>query len=153
MNNGRNHSIYFNACKTFAKRGVIVAAVAATSFISGLSYAQYKPKQDSNTDLPKYGTINHSPDYSTNHSEHSHADHYDQLPDLGSSASKYLSDSDAIKLGLAFIRRSRFSLPYSSDPELLNYINELGDKLLNVSEDAGKNYDFHLIKSLSLIHI
>ena len=147
MNNGRNHSVYFTACQKIAKRGLVVAAVAATSFISSLSYSQYKSEQNSNTDTPKYGTINHSPDYSTNHSEPSHTDHYDQLPDLGSSASKYLSDSDAIKLGLAFIRRSRFSLPYSSDPELLIYINELGDKLLNVSEDAGKNYDFHLIKS------
>jgi len=41
-------------------------------------------------------------------SQSTQRDNYDQLPDLGSSAAKYLSDKDAQKLGLAFIRQSRF---------------------------------------------
>ena len=78
---------------------------------------------------------------------HKHNDHYDQLPDLGSSAEKYLSEKEAETLGLAFIRQSRAHLPYTSDPELLSYINDLGQRLLDVSDDAGKDYSFHLIRN------
>ena len=82
--------------------------------------------------------------------QHSYHDHYDQLPDLGSTAARYLSEGDAKTLGRAFIRQSRFRLPYVSDPELVKYINELGDRLLAVSDDAGKPYDFHLIKNQAI---
>lgn len=72
-------------------------------------------------------------------------DHYDSLPDLGSQASNFLSDADAAKLGKAFIRQSRYQQPYVSDPELVNYINRIGNELLSVSSDAGKPYHFYLI--------
>ena len=80
-------------------------------------------------------------------SSYAQHDHYDQLPDLGSTAARHLSDGDAHTLGRAFIRQSRFRLPFVADPELVTYINELGDKLLAVSDDAGKDYDFHLIRN------
>ena len=73
------------------------------------------------------------------------SDHFDQLPDLGSQAANYLSDGDASKLGKAFIRQSRYRQPYVSDPELVNYINRLGQELLAVSPDADKEYQFYLI--------
>jgi len=72
-------------------------------------------------------------------------DHYDQLPDLGSQAANFLSDVEAAKLGKAFIRQSRYQQPYVSDPELVSYINRLGQRLLDVSEDAGKPYQFYMI--------
>ena len=72
-------------------------------------------------------------------------DHYDMLPDLGSQASNFLSEADAKILGRAFIRQSRFQQPYINDPELVSYINRLGQKLLAVSSDAGKDYQFYLI--------
>lgn len=72
-------------------------------------------------------------------------DHYDMLPDLGSQASNFLSEADAKILGRAFIRQSRYQLPYVSDPELVNYINQLGQKLLSVSSDADQEYQFYLI--------
>jgi len=72
-------------------------------------------------------------------------DNFDQLPDLGSNAENYLSDYEAHQLGRAFIRQSRYRLPYVSDPELVGYINRLGDKLLAVSDDADKDYKFYLI--------
>ena len=74
-------------------------------------------------------------------------DHYDSLPDLGSKASNYLSDADAAILGRAYIRQSRYQQPYISDPELVGYINRLGNKLLAVSSDADKKYQFYLIDS------
>lgn len=75
----------------------------------------------------------------------SQTDHYDQLPDLGSQAANYLSEVEAEKLGQAFIRQSRYRFNYVSDPELVNYINRLGNKLLAVSSAAGKKYQFYLI--------
>ncbi len=72
-------------------------------------------------------------------------DHFDQLPDLGSNAANFLSDYEAEQLGKSFIRQSRFRLPYVSDPELVGYINRLGNRLLDVSDDAGKDYHFYLI--------
>ncbi len=73
------------------------------------------------------------------------SDHYDQLPDLGSTAANYLSDADASRLGQAFIRQSRYRTPYIYDPELVAYINNLGNSLLEHSPDAGKDYQFYLI--------
>jgi len=72
-------------------------------------------------------------------------DHFDQLPDLGSKAANYLTEIEAEKLGKAFIRQSRYRQPYVSDPELVNYINQLGQRLLAVSDDAGRDYRFYLI--------
>ncbi len=73
------------------------------------------------------------------------SDHFDMLPDLGSQESSYLSEADAAILGKAFIRQSRFQQPYISDPELVDYISRLGNKLLAASSDAGKDYHFYLI--------
>ncbi len=78
-------------------------------------------------------------------SSQSQTDHYDQLPDLGSQAATLLTDREAEQLGRAFIRSSRFRTPYVSDPELVAYINKLGNQLLDVSDDAGKEYNFYLI--------
>ena len=72
-------------------------------------------------------------------------DNFDQLPDLGSNAANFLSDFEAEQLGKSFIRQSRYRLPYVSDPELVGYINRLGNRLLEVSDDAGKEYNFYLI--------
>jgi len=73
------------------------------------------------------------------------SDHFDQLPDLGSNAANFLSDYEAEQLGKSFIRQSRYRLPYVSDPELVGYINRLGNRLLDVSDDAGEDYNFYLI--------
>ena len=72
-----------------------------------------------------------------NTSKAAREDHYDQLPDLGSTAANYLSDHDAGLLGAAFIRQSRYRMPYIYDPELVQYVNDLGDSLLKHSTDAG----------------
>ena len=156
-------SIFFHLVK---KRRLIFASLLITVLSINVSYSQKSVEKDGsetpvfprfkNYSAPAPEGYTHTsnlpedelnkPEYQNNHTD-SHLDHYDKLPDLGSSASKYLSDSEAKKLGLSFIRRSRFSLPYVSDPELLNYINDLGDRLLQVSDDAGKDYEFHLIKS------
>ena len=83
--------------------------------------------------------------YSMTQSARAQRDHFDQLPDLGSNAANFLSDYDAQLLGKSFIRQSRYRLPYVSDPELVDYINRLGNRLLDVSDHAGKQYKFYLI--------
>jgi predicted Zn-dependent protease len=77
-------------------------------------------------------------------------DHFDQLPDLGSNAANFLSDYEAEQLGRSFIRQSRYRLPYVSDPELVAYINRLGNRLLDVSDDAGDKYHFYLIDNSAI---
>lgn len=74
-------------------------------------------------------------------------DNFDQLPDLGSKAANFLTEYQAKQLGKSFIRRSRYSIPYVYDPELVDYINRLGNRLLEVSDDAGKEYNFYFIDS------
>lgn len=74
-------------------------------------------------------------------------DVFDQLPDLGSTSGKYMSEYEAQRLGQAFIRQSRFRQRHVSDPELIDYLNRLGDRLLEVSDDADKDYQFYLIDS------
>ena len=74
-------------------------------------------------------------------------DHYDQLPDLGSQAATFLSGEKAKLLGKSFIRQSRYRMPYVSDPQLVDYINRLGNRLLDVSTDASEEYYFYLIDS------
>ncbi len=78
-------------------------------------------------------------------SSYASGDHFDQLPDLGSTAANYLSDADAKRLGAAFIRQSRYQTEYIYDPELLQYINGLGDSLLQHSTDADQDYHFYMI--------
>ena len=75
----------------------------------------------------------------------SQGDHYDQLPDLGSTASNYMSEYDSQILGRAFMRQSRYQTPYINDPELVEYINDIGQSLLAQSSDAGEEYHFYLI--------
>ncbi|MEO0367407.1 MAG: M48 family metalloprotease [Pseudomonadota bacterium] len=72
-------------------------------------------------------------------------DYYDQLPDLGSQAANYLGEYEAAKLGKAFIRQSRYQTDYIYDPELVAYINDLGNELLAASRHADKQYHFYLI--------
>ena len=73
------------------------------------------------------------------------SDHYDQLPDLGSQAESMLSNEKAKILGRSFIRQSRYRMPYIYDPELLSYIDDIGKRLLRVSQDADKQYHFYLV--------
>jgi len=69
-------------------------------------------------------------------------DHIDQLPDLGSSAAGYLSERDAQQLGKAFIRQTRARMDYISDPELIQYINDIGARLIG---NQAHSYHFYLI--------
>jgi predicted Zn-dependent protease len=71
-------------------------------------------------------------------------DPIDQLPDLGSSAANYLSERDAKQLGKAFIRQTRASMDYISDPELIGYLNDIGARLIGQREHG---YQFYLINS------
>ena len=73
------------------------------------------------------------------------SDHYDQLPDLGSQAESMLSNEKAKVLGRSFIRQSRYRMPYIYDPELLDYLDNIGNRLLQVSKDANKKYHFYLV--------
>lgn len=68
-----------------------------------------------------------------------------RLPDLGDAASETLARADEEKLGEAFLRQIRRGLSLVDDPEVLDYINSLGQRI--ASADPDRNYRFLVVDS------
>ena len=67
------------------------------------------------------------------------------LPDIGSSEQSLLSSGAETRLGQAFMRQVRASLPVSDDPLMTAYLETLGDELTAADKSAQGNFDFFLI--------
>lgn len=72
------------------------------------------------------------------------------LPDLGSSASNRISPQLAEQIGAAYIRQARAQQKFIEDPLLLNYLNTLGQKLVQSLDSNSQKFTFHLIEDDSL---
>jgi predicted Zn-dependent protease len=72
-----------------------------------------------------------------------------QLPDLGSSSGAMISDAEEERVGASYIRQLRHYLDFVEDPELLYYINQLGQKLVKASGTA-EDFSFYLINDDTL---
>src|SRR4030067_897043 len=57
------------------------------------------------------------------------------LPDLGDESAAVITPAEERKLGEDFMRKARHSLAFVDDPELNDYIQSLGQKLANSTED------------------
>lgn len=75
------------------------------------------------------------------------ADNFDQLPDLGSNSSNFLSPNEEKQLGQAFIRQSRRQLDYITDPEIINYVNDIGKTLGTFSDQPEQAFTFYVINN------
>jgi beta-barrel assembly-enhancing protease len=75
---------------------------------------------------------------------------YDQLPDLGSSSATIISAREEQMVGDDFIRRSRQQLDFVNDPELLIYINKVGNRIAEASNHPEQSFNFYLIDDASL---
>ncbi|QGX41482.1 M48 family metalloprotease [Permianibacter aggregans] len=74
-----------------------------------------------------------------------------ELPDMGSSTSKVLSEQYEQLVGDAYMRQLRQFLPVIDDPELVEYINDLGFRLVANAPDAqGRQFYFFLVNDSSL---
>ncbi|MCW8891510.1 MAG: M48 family metalloprotease [Sedimenticola sp.] len=69
------------------------------------------------------------------------------LPDIGNPSGNILTPAEEERLGRAFMRSIRSTMPVIQDPLLSAYIQSLGDQLVNASNDAFGSFDFFLINS------
>ena len=72
-----------------------------------------------------------------------------QLPDLGSSSATMISNAEEERVGASYIRQLRHYLDFVDDPELLYYINQLGQKLVKAS-GTQEDFRFYLINDDTL---
>ena len=64
------------------------------------------------------------------------------LPDLGDASQTNLSAVQERKLGETIIRQVRASGAYINDPEVNDYLNELGHRLVAASKDVKQDFEF-----------
>ena len=69
-----------------------------------------------------------------------------RLPELGSPSDQYLTPSDEIRLGQAFMQNIRENQAVVTDPLISEYIQNLGERLLKHSEAAAQPYHFFVIE-------
>ncbi len=68
-----------------------------------------------------------------------------QLPDFGDAASATLSPADEREIGALFMRQIRAQLPVVDDPEIEDYIQNLGYKLVSGASQGGSDFYFFVI--------
>lgn len=68
-----------------------------------------------------------------------------QLPDFGDAASATLSPADERELGALYMRQIRAYMPVIDDPEIEDYIQSLGYKLVSGSDKGSGDFYFFII--------
>ncbi|MEO8344193.1 MAG: M48 family metalloprotease [Betaproteobacteria bacterium] len=68
-----------------------------------------------------------------------------KLPDLGDSSQSVMSPAQERKLGEAIVREIRGGGGYLDDPEVNDYLNELGNRLVNSTRDARQDFLFFAV--------
>lgn len=69
-----------------------------------------------------------------------------RLPELGSPSDQYLTPGDEARLGREFMLSVRKTGHVLDDPQITEYIQQLGDKLLKQSEAVGEKFTFFVIE-------
>src|SRR3990172_2717162 len=67
------------------------------------------------------------------------------LPDLGDASIAVISPAQERRLGEDFMRRARQSLVFSDDPEVSEYIQTLGQRLVARSDNPGTSFRFFVV--------
>ncbi|WP_202303997.1 beta-barrel assembly-enhancing protease [Dryocola clanedunensis] len=75
------------------------------------------------------------------------ADVADQLPDMGTSAGSTLSIGQEMQMGDFYVRQLRGSAPLINDPLLVQYINNLGMRLVSHANSVKTPFHFFLINN------
>ena len=70
-----------------------------------------------------------------------------QLPDMGSPENAVLSKSDEFQIGLMAMRQLRGQGLILEDPELTDYIQQLGSRLAAQARDDDQNFQYFIINS------
>jgi beta-barrel assembly-enhancing protease len=72
------------------------------------------------------------------------------LPDLGDASQVDLSPAQERKLGETIIRQVRASGAYMNDPEVNDYLNQLGQRLLAAGKDRSQDFEFFAVPDSSI---
>ena len=72
------------------------------------------------------------------------------LPDMGSPAETVLSKSDEFRLGAMVAKEIRDQNGLIEDPEVSEYINDIGKRLASQSEMGGQYFHYFVIKDTSI---
>ncbi|MBE9515694.1 MAG: M48 family metallopeptidase [Proteobacteria bacterium] len=67
------------------------------------------------------------------------------LPDLGDESDRIMSPYEERRLGEAYIRQARRQLKFLNDPELLAYVQELGQRLVKNSDLPDLQFQFYIV--------
>ncbi|MDN3517100.1 M48 family metalloprotease [Aquisalimonas lutea] len=70
-----------------------------------------------------------------------------RLPDLGSAAGDTLSVAEEKRLGRELIREVRRRVPIVDDPELRDYVQDLGERLVSRANTPDMAYEFFVVDS------
>ncbi|WP_315708047.1 M48 family metallopeptidase [Brenneria uluponensis] len=71
----------------------------------------------------------------------------DLLPDIGTTAGSTLSINQELAMGDFYLRKLRAGAPLINDPLLLNYINQLGDRLVQSANSVRTPFHFFLVNN------
>lgn len=69
-----------------------------------------------------------------------------KLPDIGNTSNIIISGELEKKLGKAFIRSVRRSIPINNDQEIADYAQQLGDKIGKYSEQPNRQFNFFVVQ-------
>ena len=72
------------------------------------------------------------------------------LPDLGDAVQADFSPAQERKLGITIVREMRATGEYMNDPEVNDYLNALGHRLVAVSKDANTEFEFFAVPDPSI---
>jgi beta-barrel assembly-enhancing protease len=73
-----------------------------------------------------------------------------QLPDLGDSSQVNFSPAQERKLGETIMRQARAQGAFLDDPEVVDYLNDLGNRLVAASRDARQDFEFFAVPDSSI---
>ncbi|MDH4107301.1 MAG: M48 family metalloprotease [Gammaproteobacteria bacterium] len=73
-----------------------------------------------------------------------------ELPDIGSPADAVLSKSDEAQIGRAIMQQIRASGTLVEDPQITEYINDIGHRLAAQANDGGHKFTFFVIDEPSI---
>lgn len=73
-----------------------------------------------------------------------------KLPEIGAAGSSVLSIDKEKQIGEAMMKHIRASQPVINDPVLIEYINDLGNRMVRHAQDVNYNFKFFLINDAQL---
>ncbi|HEY2817904.1 MAG TPA: M48 family metalloprotease [Casimicrobiaceae bacterium] len=123
------------AALALAPDAQIQVAVAATQTPS----ASEQTGPAAGASLPEFGTVRPAP------APVAPAPSATALPDLGDAAQADFSPAQERKLGETIIHQLRASGAYMNDPEVNDYLNELGHRLIAGSKDIKQDFEFFAV--------